>query len=183
MGLYFSRVYDTGRSLRCHSRGCDVIKTSGQHPSSSSYIYMRRRQGLCPSRCYDTRRTPAFILQGFTTPGDGRIRSWRVHDQRRTLRYHPLGQYSSRCCKTRSKPFRHQTFVSIIYFNNLRFKLNMGLYFWRVYNTRRLPVYCPLRVCGTGTCVSIFEEEVKVEEIRHRVSETVLLSYQCTWRH
>jgi len=24
---------------------------------------MRRRQGLCPSRCYDTRRTPEFILQ------------------------------------------------------------------------------------------------------------------------
>jgi hypothetical protein len=57
LGLYFSRVYDTRRlsaycplrvydtrrSLRCHSRGYDVIKTSGQHPSRSSYI--RRRPG------------------------------------------------------------------------------------------------------------------------------------------
>jgi len=63
MGLYFSRVYDTRRSLRCHSRGCDVIKTSGQHPSRSSNVYMRRNQGLCPSRFYDIRRKPAFILQ------------------------------------------------------------------------------------------------------------------------
>jgi hypothetical protein len=71
MGLYFSRVYDTrrlpgycplrvydtSRSLRCHSRGCVAIKTSGQHPSRGSYI--RRRPGLYlyPSRCYDTRRT------------------------------------------------------------------------------------------------------------------------------
>jgi hypothetical protein len=82
MGLYFSRVYDTrrlpeycplrvydtSRSLRCHSRGCDAIKTSGQHPSRGSYI--RRRPGLYlyPSRCYDTRRTTA-VYSSKVKPG------------------------------------------------------------------------------------------------------------------
>ena len=46
-----------------------------------------------------------IILQGFTKPEDGRIHSRRVHDQRRTLRHHSLGQYYSRSCNTRSIPF------------------------------------------------------------------------------
>lgn len=84
MGLYFLRVcltrrlpeycllirvYDTRRRLRCHSRGCDVIKTSGQHPSRGSYI--RRRPGLYPSRCYDTEEHRHFILQEVKTRTTG----------------------------------------------------------------------------------------------------------------
>jgi hypothetical protein len=72
-----------------------------------------------------------------------------ISEESTTLRYHSPAQYSSRSCNTISITFRHQKIVSIIYFNNIRFKLNIGLYFSRVYNTRRLPAYCTLRVYDT----------------------------------